>query len=69
LSSQPDCQFGAGEAVQELFSDDSQDIGSLNIQSVQCFDNAGFVNGAAQGSPEDIAQEAQDKAAGDLVPA
>ncbi|KAJ6567940.1 hypothetical protein DFH09DRAFT_1080857 [Mycena vulgaris] len=54
----PDCEVGQGAL--EQFSDDSQHLEGKGIQSVQCFENVGTVNGATAGSPEDIAQEAAD---------
>ncbi|KAJ7844921.1 hypothetical protein B0H14DRAFT_988565 [Mycena olivaceomarginata] len=64
----PDCQFDAGSGVLELFSDDSQNLRGKGIQSVQCFDNAGTVNGFTAGSEADIEQEAVDKANGIDIP-
>ncbi|KAF7342470.1 hypothetical protein MVEN_01836500 [Mycena venus] len=64
----PNCDFNVDQAVLELFSDDSQDIGDKGIQSVQCFENEGTVNGFTAGSSFDIDQEAADAANGVLVP-
>ncbi|KAJ7861460.1 hypothetical protein B0H14DRAFT_2576037 [Mycena olivaceomarginata] len=61
---QPDCKFDAiNQFVKELFSDQEEELGSEGIQSVQCFEVAGTVNGFTAGSPEDIEQEAIDFAA------
>ncbi|KAJ6496193.1 hypothetical protein C8R45DRAFT_985189 [Mycena sanguinolenta] len=60
----PNCDFNGDQAVLELFSDDSQSIGGKGIQSVNCGDFAGTVNGFTKGSSFDIAQEAQDEANG-----
>ncbi|KAJ6475124.1 hypothetical protein C8R47DRAFT_1143591 [Mycena vitilis] len=62
----PDCVNEGG--VSEEFSDTSQNLADKGFQSVRCFNNVGFVNGAAKGSPEDIETEAEDKAAGVLAP-
>ncbi|KAJ6496306.1 hypothetical protein C8R45DRAFT_1072536 [Mycena sanguinolenta] len=64
----PNCDFNFGQSVLELFSDDSQSLGDKGIQSVQCFDNAGTVNGFTKGSSADIEQEAADEAAGIAIP-
>jgi hypothetical protein len=64
IFSQPDCKFDAiNQFVKELFSDQEEELGSEGIQSVQCFEVAGTVNGFTAGSPEDIEQEAIDFAA------
>ncbi|KAJ7690986.1 hypothetical protein B0H17DRAFT_1201335 [Mycena rosella] len=61
----PDCQFiDSGKPVLEQFSDDSQHLEGKGIQSVQCFENIGTVNGITAGTPEDIAQEEEDAANG-----
>ncbi|KAJ7635543.1 hypothetical protein DFH06DRAFT_1303057 [Mycena polygramma] len=62
-----DCDASQGSVIEE-FSDDSQNLAGKGFQSVVCYNLVGFVNGAAKGSPEDIAQEKIDKAAGVLVP-
>ncbi|KAF8190992.1 hypothetical protein K438DRAFT_1762916 [Mycena galopus ATCC 62051] len=61
---EPNCGFSATQAVLEQFSDDSQDLSGKGIQSVQCFDDVGTVNGFTAGSTADIEQEAADRAAG-----
>ncbi|KAJ6529601.1 hypothetical protein B0H19DRAFT_1242679 [Mycena capillaripes] len=61
---QPNCKFDpVTEFVIELFSDDSDDLGNRNIQSVQCAQAIGTVNGFTAGSDADIAQEKADFAA------
>ncbi|KAF8135840.1 hypothetical protein K438DRAFT_1997316 [Mycena galopus ATCC 62051] len=70
----PDCNFinpdgTVASAVREIFSDTSQNVAGLGIQSVSCGNSPGTVNGFTAGSPEDISQEADDAAAGVLVPA
>ncbi|KAK7038598.1 hypothetical protein R3P38DRAFT_2615788 [Favolaschia claudopus] len=60
----PNCDFNAGQAVFEQFSDDSQSIGAKKIQSVLCFENEGTVNGFTKGSKEDLETEAADRAKG-----
>ncbi|KAJ7314790.1 hypothetical protein DFH08DRAFT_972527 [Mycena albidolilacea] len=68
---QADCKFGFEEGdapVQELFSDDSQDIRNLGILSVSCGNFPGTVNGFTAGSSFDIEQEKTDAAKGVLVP-
>ncbi|KAF7364265.1 hypothetical protein MSAN_01086300 [Mycena sanguinolenta] len=60
----PNCDFTGTQPALELFSDDSQSIGDRGIQSVNCGDFAGTVNGFTKGSSQDISQEAEDKAAG-----
>ncbi|KAJ6496141.1 hypothetical protein C8R45DRAFT_926658 [Mycena sanguinolenta] len=60
----PNCSFTGTQAVLDLFSDDSQSVGDRGIQSVNCVDLAGIVNGFTKGTSIDIAQEAQDKANG-----
>ncbi|KAJ6480552.1 hypothetical protein C8R47DRAFT_1322489 [Mycena vitilis] len=64
----PNCDFGAGQAVHELFSDDSQNIAGQGFQSIQCSNVEGTVNGFTAGSSFDIDQEKADEAAGVLVP-
>ncbi|KAJ7478532.1 hypothetical protein FB451DRAFT_1453167 [Mycena latifolia] len=63
----PDCQFTPDQPALEEFSDTSEHLEGLGIQSVQCFENAGTVNGFTQGSPEDIAQEQADEDAADGI--
>ncbi|KAJ7635542.1 hypothetical protein DFH06DRAFT_1479164 [Mycena polygramma] len=63
----PDCVNEGG--VSEEFSDTSQNLAAKGFQSVQCFNNVGFVNGFSKGSTADVEQEAVDEAAGVLVPA
>jgi len=48
--------------VLEQFSDDSEDL--QGIQSVQCFENVGTVDGFTEGSEADIENEAQDAEVG-----
>ncbi|KAJ7844886.1 hypothetical protein B0H14DRAFT_2584972 [Mycena olivaceomarginata] len=60
---QPGCRLLCIPFVKELFSDQEEELGSEGIQSVQCFEVAGTVNGFTAGSPEDIEQEASDFAA------
>ncbi|KAJ6554163.1 hypothetical protein B0H19DRAFT_1071592 [Mycena capillaripes] len=62
----PDCQIGVGAL--EQFSDDSFDLTGKGIQSVQCFENAGTVNGFTEGSEADIEQEKFDEANGVPTP-
>ncbi|KAJ7923631.1 hypothetical protein B0H13DRAFT_1864775 [Mycena leptocephala] len=57
----PDCKFNSGQAVVELFSDDSDFLGSKGIQSVLCSNIDGTVNGFTAGSAEDREQEAVDE--------
>ncbi|KAJ7442043.1 hypothetical protein FB451DRAFT_1377130 [Mycena latifolia] len=45
----PDCQFTPDQPALEEFSDTSEHLEGLGIQSVQCFENAGTVNGFTQG--------------------
>ncbi|KAJ6529599.1 hypothetical protein B0H19DRAFT_1192898 [Mycena capillaripes] len=63
----PDCEIGVGAL--EQFSDDSLDLTGKIIQSVQCFENPGTVNGFTAGSEADIEQEqADEEAANGFVP-
>ncbi|KAF7341424.1 hypothetical protein MVEN_01879500 [Mycena venus] len=59
----PNCKFNIDQAVLELFSDTEEELGGKGIQSVQCVEVPGTVNGFTAGSPADIAQEAADFAA------
>ncbi|KAJ6566288.1 hypothetical protein B0H19DRAFT_1257540 [Mycena capillaripes] len=64
-----DCKQNVNDVVSELFSDDSQDLTGKSFLSVQCFNDAGTVNGFTKGSKQDIEQEGVDEANGVLVPA
>jgi hypothetical protein len=61
ICSLPDCKFNSGQAVVELFSDDSDFLGSKGIKSVRCSNIDGTVNGFTAGSAEDREQEAVDE--------
>lgn len=65
LSSLADCLFNPGQGALEQFADDSQNLAALGIQSVQCFENVGTVDGLTAGSPEANAQEVADSDAAD----
>ncbi|KAJ7451246.1 hypothetical protein B0H11DRAFT_315143 [Mycena galericulata] len=56
----PDCTLPVGQGALEEFSDTAQNLAGLGIQSVQCFDDAGTVDGFTAGSPQDITNEAND---------
>ncbi|KAJ7746121.1 hypothetical protein DFH07DRAFT_962998 [Mycena maculata] len=56
----PDCTFAPGQGALEEFSDTTQNLAGLGIQSVKCFDNVGTVDGFTAGSPQDITNEAND---------
>ncbi|KAJ7112511.1 hypothetical protein C8R44DRAFT_882281 [Mycena epipterygia] len=58
----PDCTFNSGQVVLEQFSDDSQNL--QGIQSVQCFENVGTVDGFTAGSEADLENEKIDAKAG-----
>ncbi|KAJ7112805.1 hypothetical protein C8R43DRAFT_1138722 [Mycena crocata] len=63
----PDCEFiGSDRPIHKSFSDDSQNL-DADFQSVQCFNNVGTVNGFTAGTPQDLAPEERDKAAGVFV--
>ncbi|KAJ7155059.1 hypothetical protein C8R46DRAFT_1196619 [Mycena filopes] len=67
----PNCDFDVHDSqlhpVREQFSDDSFDLSGKGIQSVQCPEVEGTVNGFTAGSAEDVEQEKADKAAGIAV--
>ncbi|KAJ7155061.1 hypothetical protein C8R46DRAFT_1356330 [Mycena filopes] len=59
---QPNCQ---SPTPQKQFSDNSFDLSALGIQSVQCVEDKGTVNGLQAGSAESIAHQTADEQAAD----
>ncbi|KAK6992826.1 hypothetical protein R3P38DRAFT_2801526 [Favolaschia claudopus] len=65
---QPNCDFNVHQAVKNFFSDTQEDLGGEGIQSVQCSQDIGTVNGFTAGSEQDIAQQKVDVLKGIEIP-